>query len=146
MGAPGEKPTDMAEAAPGGRGWSRSGGLAPAGRPQAGRPRDWVACCRCALLCALLALGNMGQVKRRVHARTHARPSPPPPPPQHNISPTAFSSDNFFYLCSLHIGIRQGALPKFHGDLEAVASPWSIHGARHNWAGKSRYSPDFVLY
>ena len=27
------------------------------------------------------------------------------------------------YLCSLHIGIRQGALPKFQGDLEAVASP-----------------------
>jgi hypothetical protein len=27
------------------------------------------------------------------------------------------------YLCSLHIGIRQGALPKIQGDLEAVASP-----------------------
>jgi hypothetical protein len=86
-----------------------------------------------------LALGNRGQVKRRVHARTHARtcaprpPSPPPPPPppslppppKSNISTTAFSSDNrLFYLCSLHFGIRQGALLKFQGDLEAVASPW----------------------
>jgi hypothetical protein len=47
----------------------------------------------------------------------------PPPPPRHIVSPTAFSSDNFFYLCSLHIGNRQEALPKFQGDLEAVASP-----------------------
>jgi hypothetical protein len=47
-----------------------------------------------------------------------------PPPPSKNISPTAFASDNrFFYLCSLHIGIRQGASPKFQGGLEAVASP-----------------------
>jgi hypothetical protein len=30
----------------------------------------------------------------------------------------------FFYLCSLHIGLRQGALPKFQGDLESVALPW----------------------
>jgi hypothetical protein len=27
-----------------------------------------------------LALGNMGQDKRRVHAHTHARAPPPPPP------------------------------------------------------------------
>jgi hypothetical protein len=39
------------------------------------------------------------------------------------ISPTAFSSDNFFYLCSLHIGSRQGAALLELGDLEAVASP-----------------------
>ena len=44
--------------------------------------------------------------------------------PTKNISPTCFSSDNrFFYLCSLHIGIRQGAAVLELGDLEAVASP-----------------------
>jgi hypothetical protein len=33
------------------------------------------------------------------------------------------TSDNFFYLCSLHIGIRQGAAVLELGDLlEAVAS------------------------
>jgi hypothetical protein len=39
-----------------------------------------------------LALGNRGQVKRRVHARTHVRPSPRAPPhPQTQHFPTAFS-------------------------------------------------------
>jgi hypothetical protein len=69
-----------------------------------------------------LTPGNRGQVKRRVHARTHARAPPPPasrptppslpfpplPPPfsplaphgirAQNISPTAFSSDNKLFL------------------------------------------------
>jgi hypothetical protein len=70
----------------------------------------------------MLTLGNRGQVKRRVHACTHARTHVRPPPKKHtqhnNISPTAFSSDNrFFYLCSLHIGIRQGAAVLELGDL-----------------------------
>jgi hypothetical protein len=77
---------------------------------------------------SVLALGNRGG--RTNGACTHALTHVPPPPPPHgihaqNISPTAFSSDNrFFCLFSSHIGIRQGALPKFQGDLEAVASPW----------------------
>jgi hypothetical protein len=59
----------------------------------------------------MLTLGTSGLSNGRPHARTLAR-----------ISPTAFSSDNFFYLCSLHIGIRQGAALLELGDLEAVAS------------------------
>jgi hypothetical protein len=48
----------------------------------------------------------------------------------------------FFYLYSLHIGVRQGPLPKFQVDLESVAS----RGAHHNWMGKSGYFPEFVFY
>jgi hypothetical protein len=74
----------------------------------------------------ILTQGNRGQVKRRVHARAPLppRPAPPPPQTQHSTSPTAFSSGSrFFYLCSLHIGIRQGLSELGLGDLESVAPP-----------------------
>jgi hypothetical protein len=97
-----------------------------------------------------LTSGNRGQVKRRVHARAHARTcaSPPAPRPSHPLSPlpplppspslllppqkkhppllspqTQTADSRFFYLCSLHIGIRQ-ELPALElGDLGSVASP-----------------------
>jgi hypothetical protein len=34
------------------------------------------------------------------------------------------SSPKYIYLCSLHIGMRQGAALLELGDLESVASPW----------------------
>jgi hypothetical protein len=75
-----------------------------------------------------------------MHARTHARaplfprpaplppphsplhPLPPPPPPLTQHFSHCFLLRQFFYLCSLHIGIRQGAALLELGDLEAVAS------------------------
>jgi hypothetical protein len=79
-----------------------------------------------------LTLGNRGQVKRRVHARTcapppapRAPPPPPlpppspssltlpppsPPPPQHNTTfLPLISPQTTFFTSVLHIGVRQGA-------------------------------------
>jgi hypothetical protein len=83
-------------------------------------------CAKARALAKQLALGNRGQVKRRVHARTCAPPpaprAPPPPsllppspsslslpPPGTTFLPLVSPLTTFFYLCSLHIGNRQGA-------------------------------------
>jgi hypothetical protein len=89
-----------------------------------------------------LALGNRGQVKRRVHARTHARAPPPPRPPRSPPPPpgekrgfapraqdlpfTSTSSDgaHFFNPFLSISGFVRGSLTELElGDLEAVASP-----------------------
>jgi hypothetical protein len=95
-----------------------------------------------------LTLGNRGQIKRRVHARTHAHtharthartcappPSPPPLPPPSppsfsplNTSPTAFSSDNRFFL------------PLFSSWRDTSVTAWQ-HAIQRRQAGRSgRYT------
>jgi hypothetical protein len=105
-----------------------------------------LASCLCCLwvVCNVLSLGNWGQVKRRVHARTHARtcapppaprappppplsplppihpypsPHPPPPPPQHNTTflPLLYPQTTFFTSVLSISGIARGRCQNSRG-------------------------------
>jgi hypothetical protein len=99
------------------------------------------------------------------HARTHVRtcapppaprapplsplpplpPSPSPlPPPKHNISPTAFSSDNLFV--PLFSPYRESPGSRGARNRGPVIRSFTERGAYHNWVGTSLYFPCKLSY